>query len=214
MTDRLNKIYSEIPECEVFADIGCDHGYIAKAMLDNGKCRRVIVSDISEKCLDKALTLLSDYISLNLAIGVVSNGFEKLPACDVALIAGMGGREIISIMKHAKSLPDTLILQPMKNISDVRRFVVESGYKIRLDKMFKSQEKFYELLVISKGADRLTDDEIEFGRTNLSEANADFIEFIRKNIEKLSSYAENPVMGEEQRREMKEKIERLRKCLR
>jgi tRNA (adenine22-N1)-methyltransferase len=53
MTDRLEKIYAKIPFCKVFADIGCDHGYISKAMLDGKKCERVIISDVSENCLEK-----------------------------------------------------------------------------------------------------------------------------------------------------------------
>ena len=44
MTDRLKKIFNLLSDCEVFADIGCDHGYVAKEMLVSGKCKRVIVS--------------------------------------------------------------------------------------------------------------------------------------------------------------------------
>ena len=65
MTDRLNKIFDSLAECEVFADVGCDHGYIAKAMLFSGKCKKVIVSDISAKCLNKAEELLNDFIQVS-----------------------------------------------------------------------------------------------------------------------------------------------------
>ncbi|MBQ4098436.1 MAG: SAM-dependent methyltransferase, partial [Clostridia bacterium] len=38
MNRRLEEIFSVIPKCEVFADIGCDHGLMTKAMLVSGKC--------------------------------------------------------------------------------------------------------------------------------------------------------------------------------
>ena len=102
MTERLQKIFSSIPNAKVFADIGCDHGYIAKAMLESGKCEKVIVSDISEKCLNKARELLSENIANGSAESVVSDGFDKVVGADVALIAGMGGEEICNILEKAQ----------------------------------------------------------------------------------------------------------------
>ena len=165
MTDRLNKIFSLLPSCEVFADIGCDHGYIAKAMLKSGKCQKVIIADISSKCLEKAQNLLKDEINLGSCESVVSNGFDKVNCCDLALIAGMGGQEIVDIIKRANAqnkLPDKLILQPMKNCDIVRSVAVENGYKIVFDKVFKSGKKFYNIISLEKGEDYLTSEEIEF----------------------------------------------------
>ena len=100
MTDRLNKIFSLIPNCKVFADVGCDHGYLSKAVLDGKKAQKVYFSDLSKNCLDKAKRLLFDYEQKGEAIGVVSNGFENLEGdIDCALVAGMGGEEILLILK-------------------------------------------------------------------------------------------------------------------
>ena len=168
MTDRLQKIFSIIPSCEIFADIGCDHGYIAQAMLISGKAKKVIISDISEKCLQKARELLYEFIQDGRAESVVSDGFDKLSVCDVALIAGMGGEEICSILLKAKVIPNNLVLQPMKNADKVRKCVQNLGYKIQKDFMFKSADKFYDLMLLTKGEENLTEEEIEFGRDNLS----------------------------------------------
>ena len=62
MTDRLKRIFEEIPPCSSFADVGCDHGYIAEKMLESGKCNHVIISDISAPSLKKAEKLLKRYI--------------------------------------------------------------------------------------------------------------------------------------------------------
>ncbi|MBQ7348695.1 MAG: SAM-dependent methyltransferase, partial [Clostridia bacterium] len=145
MTDRLNKIFDKLIPCEVFADIGCDHGYIAKAMLDSGKCEKAIISDVSAKCLSKAENLLENYLKNGRAESVVSDGFNNLRKCNQALIAGMGGEEIAGIISAAKEqnkLPDRLIIQPMKNCDKARYCAVRAGYRIIYDRVFKSGKKY------------------------------------------------------------------------
>lgn len=210
MTNRLEKIFSQISNCNVFADIGCDHGYVAKAMLDYGKADKVIVADVSAKCLSKAEELLADYIASGRAESRVSDGFDNVGNCSVALIAGMGGEEIVHILKKSKALPEKLVLQPMKNCDKVRYFAVELGYRIVKDFLFKAGGKFYDLIVLEKGSDTLTAEEAEFGRDNLKEKNADFVEMIKFKIDKYKEYLIGITDGEKSQG-LKAQIERLSK---
>ena len=211
MTERLKEIFSLLPNASVFADVGCDHGYVAKEVLKSGKAEKVIISDISAKCLAKAETLLKDEISDGRAISAISNGFEKLPKCDLALIAGMGGEEIISILKNAWFLPQTLVLQPMKNLPKLRVFLVDLGYKIIKDYVFTAEQKYYDLLLVEKGEDELSDDEIEFGRTNLLEKGKAYLDRLSKEINSLYFYAKQDGLSLENQRRFIEKAERLSK---
>ena len=211
MTERLKEIFSLLPNASVFADVGCDHGYVAKEVLKSGKAEKVIISDISAKCLAKAESLLEVEIADGKAISVVSNGFEKLPKCDLALIAGMGGEEIISILKNAWYMPQTLVLQPMKNLPKLRVFLVELGYKIIKDYVFTAEQKYYDLLLVEKGEDKLSDDEIEFGRTNLLEKGKAYLERLSKEINSLYFYAKQDGLSLENQRRFIEKAERLSK---
>ena len=211
MTERLYKIYYEIPKCKVFADIGCDHGYLAKAMLQGGKCNSVILSDISAKCLEKARDLMRDDIAEGRAQAIVSNGFEKLPKVDCALIAGMGGEEIISILLKAKNLPEKLVLQPMKNTDKVRKKVVELGYKIVKDYTFLVGKIFYDLIVLEKGQDSLSEEEIKFGRTNLELRPSAFINSIKLKIENLSKVLNNGNLSECTKIQVTNQIKELEK---
>lgn len=210
MTERLTIIYNEIPTCETFADIGCDHGYIAKAVLDGNKANKVIVSDISEKCLNKARELLKDYVEAGRVESRVSDGFSSVGKCSVALIAGMGGEEIISIMENAEFLPETLIIQPMKNCDKARYRAVELGYRIEKDFVFKAGGKFYDLIVLNKGEDCLTAEEAEFGRTNLQELGADFIEMVKFRLIQHERYLDNIPDGE-RKKEILAQMEKLKK---
>ena len=74
MNKRLEIIFSEIAACSSFADVGCDHGYIAKAVLDSGKCDDVIISDISAPSLKKAEKLLTVFEDTAVKYGGVCVG--------------------------------------------------------------------------------------------------------------------------------------------
>lgn len=210
MTDRLKEIFSNLPTCSVFADIGCDHGYIAKAMISSGKCEKAIIADVSAKCLEKAQTLLADYIEKGVVTSAVSDGFEKVGDCDLALIAGMGGEEIVGIINRANALPKTLVLQPMKNVDKVRLCAVKTGYKIEKDYCFKDSGKYYDLLVLTKGKDALTQVEIEFGRTNLLERGEAFLERNRTLLSRYEKLISDPNIKDEEKSEIQKKTENLK----
>ena len=132
--NRITELYSRLRPCRLFADIGCDHGFVAELAVKNGIAEKVYISDISAKCLAKAEKLLAVHIRTGTVESYVSDGFaafEETP--DQALIAGMGGEEIVRILSEAKELPERLVLQPMKNASAVRRFLTQNGYKLLED---------------------------------------------------------------------------------
>ena len=210
MKKRLQEIFSLLPECKVFADIGCDHGYVAKEMITSGKCQKVIISDVSQKCLDKAIDLLSNEMQNGLVTAVVSDGFDKVDGCDLALIAGMGGEEIVGILNRAKSLPEKLVLQPMKNSKKVRKTAVSLGYKILKDYTFFTGKIFYDILLLEKGTDILTEEEAEFGRTNLKERPTAFIKQLKLKIKNLTDFSKGEKVKKETKKQMSEEAQRLK----
>ena len=214
MNGRLTSIFNEIPPCDAFSDIACDHGYIALAMLSGEKCKKAYVSDISFKSLDKAKKLLAAYIKSGNADSFVSDGFDNVPKADVSLVAGIGGRLIIDILNRAKrddKLPETLILQPMKHCDKVRLQAVGLGYKIVKDFTVADDGQFYDIIVLKKGKDSLTAEEIEFGRTNITERPKAFQDKIQAEINKLSSYMERENISKATCAKMLKKAERLKK---
>lgn len=209
MTKRLVEIFSLIPTCETFADIGCDHGYISYAMLKEKKAKKVVFSDVSAKCLKKAQDLLASFVNEGVAEGVVSDGFSKLPKVDSALIAGMGGEEIVSIIKNATNLPSTFILQPMKNSEKVRALLVEIGYKLERDYTFFAEGKYYDLILATKGQDFLSEDEIYFGKTNLLEKPKAFLDKWQAKKEEIKRYLGENKLNEKSKNDLLLELERI-----
>ena len=142
MTKRLETLFSLVEPCRVFADIGCDHGMISREVLSRNVAEKVYAADISAPSLKKAVGLIGgDFDGRFFAF--VSDGFDKLPDdIDCALIAGLGGEETVHILSAKKKLPDTLVLQPMKNAEKVRRKVVALGYGIDKDFTFFASDKY------------------------------------------------------------------------
>lgn len=168
----------------MLADIGCDHGYAAAAALKYNKCKKVVVADVSAKCLQKAEKLLREFYPDRFE-SIVSDGFEKIRGVDCALIAGMGGELIVDIITRAVELPEYLVLQPMKNSEKVRERLLKSGYRVLRDYTFKDV-KYYDVIVARKGMDRgYTAKELIFGRDNLIERSEDFLECIAKRCDEL-----------------------------
>ncbi|MBE5743381.1 MAG: SAM-dependent methyltransferase [Clostridiales bacterium] len=181
MDGRLEILFDLVGSGKLFADIGCDHGKISKAVLDSGKFERVIISDISAQSLKKAQKLLESYGDKVTAI--VSDGFDNyLEIPDEAMIAGMGGEEIVKILLNANSLPNSLVLAPQKNNDKVRRTLVLLGYKILTDFTFYERGKFYDVIRAEKGKDFYTEDEYSYGRDNLKYMPDGFIK--KLNFEK------------------------------
>ena len=187
--NRLEVLLSLIPKCNVLADVGCDHGYLSKYALDKNLCNKVIISDISAKSLEKAITLLKPYGDK--VKSYVCNGLTAYEnQADFAVIAGMGGEEICLILKGVKTLPNGLLLAPQKNNDKVRRLLIELGYKITRDFTFLDG-KFHDVIKAEKGIDSYTEKEFIFGRDNLKERSSDFIKKLEKEEKLLSKVIEN-----------------------
>ena len=178
LTKRLSTIVSVLPKCETLADVGCDHGYVGLETLKRGVAGRVTFVDVSAPSLAKARQNCSEGLKAR-AEFLCQDGLGEITV-DCAVIAGMGGLEIISVLNGAVTLPPTLVLQPMRNQRDVRIWLAER-YEIVSDQMF-FDGKFYDLIVAKyngKGC-RLTDAELNFGKTNLENPSPDFAAYLAK----------------------------------
>lgn len=193
--NRIEKLCAYLEKCESFADIGCDHGYCTEYMLKNKLCKRTVISDISAKCLEKAEKLLYPYVKSGAVTSVCCNGLEKIDEnTDEILIAGMGGEEIINILSSAY-IPRLFVFQPMRNVREVREYLLKNGAEITVDEPFESGGKFYFVL---KGRRRgvfrpYTQAELDFGQ-NLESAVTKA--YMRGELEKKRLYLQRNLSGQ------------------
>lgn len=145
--DRISAVCSLIRPCDCLADIGCDHGLVAKYALDNG-VKEVIAADISEGSLKKAKKLLGGYPNVTYRL---SDGFDKIEKkADVAVISGMGGQTIIGILSRLTYKPE-LILGAQHNQKELREYLINNGYSIEEDFCVLDRGKFYDFMRVAEG---------------------------------------------------------------
>ncbi len=154
LTKRLNCILNYV-NCKVAADVGTDHAYIAVELIKSGKAEKVIASDINEGPLNIAKNNiikegLSEKIETRLGGGL--SVLEEGEA-DTVIIAGMGGELICQIIKDdiKKAKKSVLIIQPMNAQYEVRKFLLENGFKIKCEDIECEAHRVYNIIIAEKG---------------------------------------------------------------
>lgn len=181
---RLEAICSLIEQSESFADVGCDHGYIAEYVLKNGLAKTVYASDVSAKCLSKARELLKDYDN---AVCLVSDGLSEYDVePEQIAICGMGGYAIIGIVDRLKTKP-ALILQPQNDEYEVRRFLNEKGYAVKREIFAREGDRFYVVISAKAGEQKLDECQLSVG-AYYKERDEVLYERLKYLEKKLSSY--------------------------
>lgn len=207
--DRISFICAHLPKSKIFADIGCDHGYCTLYALRRGLCEKAYVSDVSEGSLSKAKKLLAEYTAAGKCAPVLADGMSGLPEpVDCALIAGLGGEEIVRILQEGY-LPEKFVLQPMHNSEKVRRFLVEKGAKLNTDITF-GEGYYYDLIAGERaGGSDYGEDELFFGRDNLRAPSPPFLHKWEGEAEKVRSYLARDNVSERSRLELTARLERI-----
>lgn len=151
--NRLEAIVSLIDKCDTVADIGTDHGYAAEMALRENLCKKVIATDINKGPLSSAVNHLSeiglsDVVDFRLGGGLTV--IEKNEV-DCAVIAGMGGDLIASILEESKDVSESIglfVLQPMTNIDVLRKYLYNNGYDIAEEIMVKELHHYYFIMKV------------------------------------------------------------------
>ena len=186
--ERLEAVVELCPQSHKVADIGCDHGFVSAELILEDKAEYVVATEKSEECLNKAILLadainISDFISFRQGDGI--NALTKYDKIDCAIIAGMGGQEIINILEERPHRLYDFVLQPMKDAPMLRAYLMQSGFRILVDKLVKENGKFYDVIATTHGWEELADLEIYFGKTNFTENYEIFYEYLTEKQKKL-----------------------------
>ncbi|NCA67142.1 MAG: SAM-dependent methyltransferase [Clostridia bacterium] len=150
LTDkRLKAILEELSGADSFADIGSDHGMLPVYALTNNIVKKVVATDISLPSLEKARSLSQLYgVKLDTRLG---DGLQPLRDKEVqaVVIAGMGGLEIIKILKGNLHGFDKYILLPHKSAIELREYLKANDIGIIRDRVVRDGKFFYHLITCS-----------------------------------------------------------------
>ena len=190
ISKRLNVIKSLVDE-KIVCDVGCDHGKLAKALIDEKLVDFIYISDISKPSLHKAEILLGDYDNFKSIHCDGLLGYNGLNI-DECIISGMGGDEIINIIKLSPIKINKFILSPQHNIVGLKKFMINNGYKITDDIIIKDKNKFYNIIKFILGkSDYPSEFELYFGKINNQSKYSDLDEYVNFEYNKVSRIINN-----------------------
>lgn len=197
ITKRICQIAAFVNK-QVIAEVGADHGYITKHLFDTKKIKYAALTDISSSSLQKARDNFKNSKFANKVCFSVGDGLRALDSINNSvnnkkveqiIIAGMGAKEIISILSQNSNF-EHFVLQPQKNIVELRNFLIENNYKIKKDVMVKDGKIFYNVIStqkVQKNTQKLTKRQLFFGLTNTKNPNENFIEYLKFKKEQYSN---------------------------
>lgn len=179
ISPRLNAILRLIREDRV-ADIGTDHATLAIELAKSGK--KVIATDISTPCIQKANRNI-EKVGVNVETRI-GDGLAPIKSgeVDIAVIAGMGAREIIKIISNSAVL-DKFILVPHQDSEVLREYLSKNGFFIESDTIVFSEGIYYSVIRAIKGASNYTKEEILLGKNSIN--NPDFISWCKEKLKRL-----------------------------
>ena len=157
LSPRLAAIAALVPEGARLADVGTDHAYLPVRLLLDGGIASAVATDVNEGPLQRGRETAERY-----GVGTIlfrrCDGLADVRAdeVDTVVIAGMGGDLIARILAAAPWTKQAhLILQPMTAQEDLRRWLLENGYRIAKETLAQEGKKLYVILSATGGYDFL-----------------------------------------------------------
>lgn len=188
LSKRLEAVASFVPTGAVLADIGSDHAYLPCYLMHKEVISRAIAGEVVKGPYNSAVRQvrtegLTENITVRLADGLAAVHPDDL--VDTVTIAGMGGPLIVSILeKHPEALENVtrLVLQPNIHAKVIREWAVQNGWAILNEEILEEDGKIYEILVLQRGEETLTDAEILLGKQLMAAKSEVFVEKWTKEI--------------------------------
>ncbi len=231
LSERLKLVASFVTEGNILADVGTDHGYIPIYLVENEVIPSAIAMDINKGPLERAGEHILEHGLVDKITTRLSDGLSKLKdnEAETVLIAGMGGALTVRILEDGKEVLKNvkeLVLSPHSEISLVRYFLINNGYKIVKEAMIYDLGKYYTVIKAIHTTTSINLDKAEyddnrsfylFGRELVLNKDKVLFEFLQKEVIQIKSIIEvidNNEKANERRKELSEKLEIIQEVLR
>ena len=188
LTEATKVAVSDLQKPVVVADVATDHGYLAENLSKQDWVKKVIATDISDKCLNKLVDLIKKH-DLKKIETIVGDGLNPIESADVAVIAGVGGFEIIKMLdKQNDNLKCKIfVLQPAQNALELREWLFDNEVFVQKDYIIEDAGRFYPIIIVDVSKKQINEKTIFnmwIGRDN-EKSNKDFVLFLKDYLQFL-----------------------------
>ena len=152
LSARLSLALDMLRGAGTVAALGCDHGRLACALVQQGAAAHVIAVDIAAAPLERARQLvaktgLAADVELRLGDGLSA----LLPGeADAICLLGMGGTLMARLLDEATEPfqgAGRIVFQPMRAAEDIRRYLYERGCPILGDRLVMDAGRLYQVFM-------------------------------------------------------------------
>ena len=191
LSKRLQTVADMISPSAIYADIGCDHGYLPIYLVSTNKADRAIAMDLRKGPLDRAREHVREYgledkIELRLSDG--ADALSVKDSVDTITVTGMGGRLLLRIIERGDTVfraARDIFVSPQSDIPLVRRKLSEEGYTIVDETMVEDAGKYYVILHLKPATSgsltqELTKLELMYGACIHTKKDPVLYEFLKK----------------------------------
>ena len=161
--NRIEAIYSFIDLKDRVVDVGCDQAKLGILLAKRNQ--KSIASDISPKVIERASLDIRKLGLDNLIDLRVSNGLQNIKEkeADTLVLSGMGTHTILEILNSTK-IKFNKIITISNNYHDILRDKMnELNYKVDKELIIKENNKYYNLILFTKGIKKYTKKELLLG---------------------------------------------------
>ncbi|GMB10969.1 MAG: SAM-dependent methyltransferase [Candidatus Improbicoccus devescovinae] len=135
------------------ADIGSDHAKLPIWLAINFKIKLALACDISNLCIKRCSENIKKHNLGEIIKTRLSDGFENINEFEVddIVISGLGGDIISRILGKCSwenKADKKFIIQPTSKIYELRRFLVNNGYKILKEIVVQERKRIYDIMLI------------------------------------------------------------------
>ena len=189
LSKRMRSIVDICPECGVMADIGSDHGLMPIALILEGKTKKAIASDISEKSLQKAARNIQKYKMEDRIVLRTGDGLNiiKPHEVQVVLISGLGGQVIADMIMNRREIIEDdmrLLLSPNQAVASLRETLAKNSFETIDEDLVQENNKFYPILLIKKGQPKeYSMLEYEFGKLTIEKKHPLLKAYLAKRLQ-------------------------------
>ena len=197
----------------VVADIGTDHGYLSELVSRSELVEKVIATDISEKCLDKVKKIKQE-CNLTKIETRLGDGLMPVEHADIAVIAGIGGFEIIKMLETQNigdkgKKCDLFVLVPSQNVQELREWLFNNKIMLKRDFIIESAKRFYSILVVDVSQKQTNDLSIFnlcLGRDNtiINKEFIHYLNFVSDELEFVSNIPDERIENDENLKQKKQ----------
>ena len=217
LSKRLQAIYDMVPS-GVAADVGSDHGKLIISLFEGGIISKGYAIENKKGPYSRLVKAIEDSGCKEHIIPMLSDGISELPSdVNVVILAGMGGTNIVDILKaHPSRLKNvkTIIVDAHNAIPEMRKAICKMGYVIADEDIVEDAGKYYEIIKFVAGECAYLDEsDYEFGPVLRHEKSCTFKEKYNSRIREIDNLLSTKKLPEGKIRELGNEKEKIRGIL-